>query len=773
MSGKRLHIILFLFVAIIMSSCNISRFVPEGKYLVKKNNVVIEEEKTEISKSGLSNYISLKPYKTGFQTNIPTWIYYKSEQRPNSKIWAWMNKKFGRTPVYYDVKEAKNSSTQMMRYLDNVGYFHSKVNHTVDTTRKKVIVTYHVYPTRPYYINKFNYVINDSLIKRYIMRDSEKFKPKVGDIYNSFFLDDQREIITERMKNSGFFFFNRDDIYFEVDSNFRNHSMEITMKLKDNKLSNRKYYIRDISIYPNFSVLRMGEKPTDSLQLTVEVGTRRKMKNVWDFYYFGKPDVRPKTFRQSIHIIEGLPYQQASITSTYKSIGNLRLFRNINIEFDTVSGPQDSLNLLDCRITMQQNDVHSFTVQAEGTNSEGDLGIKGSFSYSNKNIFRGAETFQLSLKAGLEAQQLVGTEEIEENGKSVFNTTEFGVTASLHFPRFLSPFTPRTFARDYMPSTSISVGFNSQIRYYYSRYISTASYSYDWKSNNRLGQTFSPLYLNSVKIANINPAFQAYLDTELSQRKKAQYTSHLLLGFRYSLTYNTQKINQSGSFFYLKADLETSGNLLSLLNNTKLITKNEDGYYEIFGIRYAQYVRGSFDFRQHIDLGRDNWFVTRQFIGIGIPYGNSQDLPFERSFYAGGANGLRGWLYRTVGPGGYVPGGKDIEKIGDIQLELNAEYRFPIYNIFKGAVFVDAGNVWTYQPIETMPNAEFKFDNFYNQLAFDAGFGLRLDVSFLILRFDLAYALRNPYPNSSGSYWRFDNKLRNNLKLQVGIGYPF
>jgi len=377
------------------------------------------------------------------------------------------------------------------------------------------------------------------------------------------------------------------------------------------------------------------------------------------------------------------------------------------------------------------------------------------------------------LKAGLEAQQLVGTEEIEENGKSVFNTTEFGVTASLHFPRFLSPFTPRTFARDYMPSTSISVGFNSQIRYYYSRYISTASYSYDWKSNNRLGQTFSPLYLNSVKIANINPAFQAYLDTELSQRKKAQYTSHLLLGFRYSLTYNTQKINQSGSFFYLKADLETSGNLLSLLNNTKLITKNEDGYYEIFGIRYAQYVRGSFDFRQHIDLGRDNWFVTRQFIGIGIPYGNSQDLPFERSFYAGGANGLRGWLYRTVGPGGYVPGGKDIEKIGDIQLELNAEYRFPIYNIFKGAVFVDAGNVWTYQPIETMPNAEFKFDTFYNQLAFDAGFGLRLDVSFLILRFDLAYALRNPYPNSSGSYWRFDNKLRNNLKLQVGIGYPF
>ena len=768
MSGKRLHIILFLFVAIVMSSCNINRFVPEGKYLVKKNSIVIEEKKTKISKSGLSSYITLKPYKDAFQTNIPTWIYYKSERKSNSKVWAWMNKNFGKVPVYYDVKDANNSATQMMRYLDNVGYFNSKVKHTVKTRRKRARITYHVYPTQPYLVNKFNYVIDDTLIERYIMRDSAKFEPKKGDIYNAYSLDDQREIITDRMKNSGYFFFNRDDIYYEVDSNFMNHSMEITMRLKDNKLSSKKYYIRDISIYPNFSVLRMGEKPTDSIQLLVEAGMRKR-KNIWDFYYFGKPDVTPQTFKQSIHIIEGLPYNLRSITSTYKSLGNFKLFRNINIEFDTVSGPQDSLNLLDCRITMQQSDQHSFTVQAEGTNSEGDLGIKGSFSYSNKNIFHGAETFQLSLKGGLEAQQLVGTE-ATENGRNVFNTWEFGLTASVLFPRFLSPFSTHTFSRDYMPTTTVSMGINSQIRYYYSRYISTASFSYDWKKNYRLGQTLSPFYLNSVKIANINPAFQAYLDAEASQRKKAQYTSHLLFGTRYSLTYNTQRINKTGSFFYVRTDFETSGNLLSLFNKTKLITENENGYHEIFGIRYAQYVRSSFDLRQHLDLGNDNWFVFRQFAGIGLPYGNSQDMPFERSFYGGGANGLRGWLYRTVGPGGYVPVSDDIEKTGDLQLEFNAEYRFPLYNIVNGALFVDAGNVWTYHPNESMPNAEFRFNNFYKQLAVDAGFGLRLDVSFLILRFDIAYAMRNPYP-TNGSYWRFGQG--NNFRLQAGIGYPF
>ncbi len=768
MSGKRFHIIIVLFVAIFMSSCSINRFIPEGKSLVKSNKITIEGKKTKISKSGLSNYITLKPYKSTFQTKIPNWIYYKSERRPKSTVWKWFNERFGRDPIYYDETEANNSSTQMMRYLDNVGYFHSKVTHTVKTRGKRSKITYHVYPTQPYKVNHIEYVINDSLIRSYIMRDSTKFDINEGDIYNAYTLDNVREIITERMKNSGYYYFNRDDIFFEVDSNYLDHSLAITMRLKDNKLSYKKYYIRDISIYPNFNVFRMNDKPTDSASLTVEAGLRKR-KNVWDFYYFDTPQVKPQTFKQSIHIIEGLPYNLRSVTSTYRALGNYKLLRNINIEFDTVSSPHDSLNLLDCRITMQQSEKHSITLQGEGTNSGGDLGIKGSLSYSNKNIFHGAETFQLSLKGGFEAQKLLGTE-AAESGKNVFNTWEFGLTASLHFPKFLGPFSSFTFARDYQPTTSLSLGVNTQTRYYYSRYISSASYTYDWKSNYRLGQNFSPFHLNSVKIANINPTFQADLDSETSQRKKAQYTSHLIFGTRYSMVYNTQRINQTGSFFYIRTDFESSGNLLSLFNQTKLMTQSEDGHHELFGMRYAQYLRGSFDIRQHLNLGEDLWFVMRQFVGLGIPYGNSQDMPFERSFYGGGANGLRGWLYRTVGPGGYVPISDDIEKTGDLQLEFNAEYRFPLYNIVNGAIFIDAGNVWTYHPNESLPNSEFNFNTFYKQLAVDAGFGIRLDVSFLILRFDFAYAMRNPYP-TNGSYWRFGQG--NNLRMQAGIGYPF
>ena len=759
-------------MAIFMSSCGINRFIPEGKYLVKKNTVVIEgEDNKKIEKSKLSSFITLKPYRETFQTNFPTWVYYKWERRQKSKFWTWMNKTLGKEPVYYDPVGAKTSANQMMRHLDNIGYFNSKVTHSVELRekRKRALVTYNVYPNQPYYVSKIDYAIDDTLANRYIMRDSTRFPLKAGDIYNAYSLNEQRDIITERLKNSGYYYFNRDNIYYEVDSNFMNHTMEITMKLKTTPLTFKKYYIRDIHIYPDFSIFRMNSRPVDSATLTLETG-RRKHLNTWDFHYYDKPQVKPQTFSRAIYVIEGLPYNVRSITDTYKALANYRLFRNVNIEFDSVSSPDDSRNLLDCRITMQQNDKHSFTVQGEGTNSEGDLGIKGSFSYTNKNIFHGAETFQLSIKGGLEAQTIF-REEIEDN--STFNTKELGITASLNFPKFLSPFAFTNFARDYQPTTSVALGANAQTRYYYSRYVFTATFGYDWKSNTRSGHYFSPINLNGVKIANINSEFQNYIDHETSQRKKDQYTSHLIWGIRYSYTYNTQSFRKTGSFIYLRTDLETSGNMLSLFNNTKLMTTDGD-HHEIMGIRYAQYVRTSADFRQHIDLGSQNWLVFRQFVGIGLPYGNSKDLPFERSFYGGGANGLRGWLYRTVGPGGYHSETEMEEKTGDIQMELNAEYRFPIYNIFNGAFFIDAGNIWTYHPNESIPDGEFKFNSFYKQLAVDAGFGLRIDVSFLILRFDLAYAMRDPYKHETGSYWRFSDGLSfDDFRYQVGIGYPF
>ena len=769
---KKLHIILLAVLTVLLSSCNINRFVPEGKYLVQKNKVVVENEYKEVTSTGLSQYITQKPYKNFWETNFKTWVYFKAERNPKSKFWQWMNKRFGREPVFYEKIGADNSAKQMMRHLDNVGYFHSKVTHTVQTRRRKATVTYHVLPQRPYTVNEVVYDIGDSLMERYIMFDTTSLLLHKGLIYNAYDMNSQRDLITERLRNVGYYFFNRDIIHYEVDSNFMNHTLKVTMHVHDDKLAHEIYKINKISVYPEFSLNRMTEKPADSALVKVELG-RRRTPNTLHCYHFGNPKVKPKTYAPSIQIIEGGPYRLRSVTTTYEALSNYKIFSNVNIEFDTVPSQGDSLHLLDCRITMQQVNRHAFTFQTEGTRSDADLGIKASLSYSNKNIFRGAELFQLSLKYGLEAQNRIDYSNGSGEGvRRIFNTQELGVTASLQFPRFLNFFRLTNYYINSQPSTTIALGYNMQLRYYYSRYISSATFSYDWKSNYKLSHTLTPINLNSVKIDNIDPFFMTFLEEETNQRKKDQYTNHLIFGARYALVYNSQSIRKTGSFFYLRFDLESSGNLLSLFNHTKLITENE-GYHELFGIRYAQYLRSCFDIRQHIDLGEDKWLVFREFIGLGLPYGNSYDLPFERSFYAGGSNGLRGWVYRGVGPGGYVPTEEDIEKIGDMQLEMNAEFRFPIRSILNGAVFFDAGNIWTYMPNEYMPNSEFKFDSFYKQIAMDAGFGLRIDLSFLILRLDLAYALRNPYVGENGSYWRFKGYGLNNLKLCWGIGYPF
>lgn len=752
---------------LIMSSCSIRKYVPEGKYLVKKNIIVVNSDSTGINKSKLADYISQKPYKDGLESDIPIWLFYKAKKNPDSKFWKWLDKSLGKEPIYYEKADVNYSSKQIALYLGNIGYPNSKVSSSITTKRNKATVTYTVNPSQPYRISKIDYQIDDSATEHYVMQLVEDFPVKSGDIYNAYTMNEQRELITEHLKNVGYYFFTRDNIHYDVDSNFMNHTMNVTMKIAYNKLASRRYFINDINIYPNFSLNMVSETPTDSITLMPEVG-RRRMKNKLNFFYFGKPNVRPETLVQSINILRGSPFRQQNVSLTYNGLSNYQIFGNTNIEFDTVVN--DSLNLLDCRITMQQNGTRSFTVQAEGTNSDGDLGIKGSLSFTNRNIFHGAEVFQLSLKAGLEAQTI----NLEETDGKVFNTKEIGVSGSILFPRFISPIPLRNFARDYQPTTNVTLGFNTQIRYYYSRYIVTASYSYDWKTNKRYLHTVTPIYLNTVKISNMKPEFIQMLSQEPNQRKKDQYTSHLLLGLKYSFVINTQDLKTQNSFIYFRTDVETSGNLISLFNNTKLITV-DDGYHELFGIRYAQYVRSCFDFRQHVNLSENQWLVFREFLGVGVPYGNSKDLPFERSFYGGGTSSLRGWNYRGVGPGGYVPNELDIEKIGDLQLEANFEYRFPIYNIFNGAFFIDAGNIWTYLPNDALPNGEFKFNKFYKQIAIDAGVGLRLDLKFLVVRLDLARALRNPYQNANGHYWRFEygENYENSWRLVAGIGYPF
>lgn len=755
-----------------------NRFVPENEHFLHQNNVVIKGKKVEFTKSEVSSYITQKPHKVVFPLKFSTWFYYVTEDLNDRCFWGWLNKNIGREPEYYDEEAAYQSARQIEQYLDNRGYFNSKVTNKVKFKRYKAKATYTIYPSQPYRINNIHYDIEDTTLSRIVMRIENRFPAKVNAIYNSYELDEQRTLITDYLRNMGYYYFSRDYISFEVDSSFNNHTLEVTMKIanaKDSKTNtyhpHKQYYIKKINIFPNYTPMNAMMRPSDSTSITFSTGIRDG-RNTLNFYYNERPIVRPYTFAQIIQIFQGRPYRQRLVTMTYSALSSLKLFTNTSIEFDTVSSVNDTMNWLNCNIMLRRSEINSLKFQTEGTNSGGDLGISGSVTYTNKNIFHGAEVLTVSVKGGLEKQKVIDIGGVEEKG--FFNTGEVILNSNIFIPRFLSPIPLKSFARDYQPRTTISLGTSYQTRYAYSRHINMGSFGYDWKTNRRLQYILTPFYLNYVKVNPI-PEFQALLDQEHNQRIKDQYTNHFILGGRYSFIYSTQDVNKTSNYIYLRGNLESSGALLSMFNNTDLLDISNE-HHELFGIRYAQYVRADVDFRQYLTPMPKVWFVFRQMVGLGVPYGNSYDMPFERSFYTGGSMGMRGWEYRMLGPGAYVPDGNtpaNVERIGDIQLELNAEMRFPISGMVNGALFADVGNIWNYHANELLPNGEFHFNSFYKQLAFDAGIGFRFDLKMAILRLDIAMPLRNPYPNEEGSHWKLKAKDLWDLNFNFNIGYPF
>ncbi len=418
-------------------------------------------------------------------------------------------------------------------------------------------------------------------------------------------------------------------------------------------------------------------------------------------------------------------------------------------------------------MTLQKDKIHYYNIQLEGTNSGGDLGTLGSFSYRNNNIFRGSEVFRITFRYGFQAQRV---ENFVVN-EGLFNTQEFSAEASITFPRFLSPINLHRFVSEYQPKTMIATGYNMQIRPMYNRYIITASYGYNWMSTSTIEHYLTPINLNAVKVLP-SDIFEELLSMETNQRIKDQYTDHLILGLNYSFIFNNQNVKKTNDFVYFKFDIETSGNLLSLLNNTPII-KQTDNYHEIIGIRYAQYLKFQFDFRFYHYFRNKNMLALRFAYGQGIAYGNSHDIPFEKSFYAGGTNGMRGWQFRTLGPGEFNnEWGVNMEHIGDLHIESNIEYRFPLYGMVKGALFSDIGNIWTLSDNESFPGGQFKFNKFYKQMALDAGFGIRVDFSFFLIRIDMAIPLYDP-SYSESERWRAGKLQLQNIGWNFGIGYPF
>lgn len=777
MKARDSFFVLFLLAGIMMlgASCSTTRRVEDGSHLLVRNKIKIINPSREISASDLESLVQQKSNTRLFGI-LPIKLWFNGIFR-NS----------GEQPVILDYDMIEESKLQMNRYLNNMGFYNSEIVHKVDLHKKKAKrVVYEVLLPEPFRIDSIRYSIPDDSLKKMIIEGSDDALIQPGKIFNAFLLDAERNRITEFLRENGYYAFSKDYIFYEADTTNKSNSVELTLNLRNILVpgvqiegepvfeNHKVFYVNRVFIHPDFRLLPAGSATPDTL---IESFYRSDIKQTdfYEFIYTPPLRIRPGVIGRSMFIGTGRKYNSTDAFQSFRKLNDFRIFKFIDInykesEFKSTEFPER--NYLDCTVNLTRNPLNSYSIEMQGTNSGGDLGVAGYLVYQNRNLFRGAEVLSVKLKGALEAQSNTNIPEEEETKLLLFNTFEAGIDVRLQIPRFLAPINEDIFPRYFRPRTTISLGYNIQDRIDYERVGTTSSFGYEWSETRFKTHFLTPLSVNIIKI-NKTPEFDSLISQE-SQRFKNQYTDHLVTGMRYSYIFNNQELTKIKNFIYFRMGIESAGNLLDLFVKWGGQEKNEEGFNTLLGIRYSQFAKIDFDFRYYITIERKNSVALRTFTGLAIPYGNSVDIPFETGFFGGGANGMRAWPLRYLGPGGYSESGiRSIERVGDIALEANIEYRFPLISFFKGALFYDIGNIWLLRDNETFPKGKFKGNNFYKELAMGAGIGLRLDFKFFIFRVDLAQKVRNPARPESERWVIGSGKRWLKPVLNLGIGYPF
>jgi len=757
-----------LFSALILAaSCNPTKYVPQEETLLDENHVVINRE--GIKKSDLMPYIKQKPNKRIFGTKFHLGLYNLSNINKERWPHSWL-REIGEEPVIFDPYATEKTVGQIRSYVSSKGYFDNLVSETVETANRKSKVYYNIELKPPYTIRRLIYEISDTTIRELIYMDSVNCRIVRGKPYDVDVLTGERNRVERLVKDFGYYNFSASDhIFFRVDSTVGNKQVDIVYGIKNflhldennriTSVQHSRYRIRNVYIYPDFvpkAVLEGGEAYMSTLD-TLEYR---------DYFFITaeeKPRLRYDLIIQSLYLGPGQAFSVTNTEQSQSHLLSLKTFRLINIFYNEVpdrdAAPDAELKL-DCIIQLTLLSQQSFRVEVEGTNSGGNLGGALNLIYQHKNLFHGAEFFNVKLKGAYEAQS---------QNDTLRSIQEYGIETSLRFPKFLLPFLKKEdFIKKFNPSTTLLAAYNYQAMPVYTRTMANATFGYTWNGSPYTTHIVNPLQLNLIKMKDIDSLFKVKIDT--SSFLTYSYDDVLILGGNYSYIFNNQKIQKSNTYWFIRFNAETSGNMLGLAGKIAGIDS-----MTFLGQSFAQYVRADIDFRYNVIINDASSIVYRAFIGAGIPYGNSKAIPVEKQYFGGGANGIRAWQVRTLGPGSYVPyAGGFLNQTADIKLEANVEYRFDLFWILQGAVFLDAGNIWTYNDDPTRKGERFT-SKFYDDIAVGTGTGLRFDLSFVLLRLDMGMKLRDPWL-PEGSKWIITNQkynFKNDFTFVLAIGYPF
>ncbi len=728
---KRQYSIYITAVLVFLSlSCSTTRVLQDNEFRLAGNKIEVVNDR-KFSTSSLEPYIQQKPNPSViFGWNPFLSVYNWSNGK--GKIWDKIVTKVGQAPVIYDEDMVESTIGNIGDHLEYQGYYGSVVESEIKVRRKKVYVTYNVTLGKRYPISGIEFQIPErGEFKETFLKDTSEFSISKGDFLSEALLEAETERSCAYIRNQGFYDFNKNNYFFEADT--LSQPGKAALKLTVNEYTRnespkaaepiRKFYFNEVNIlYPK--ALRIKEKILRELTL-----------------------IRP-----------GKQYSEDIVNSTYSRLSALKIFSSVNIGMNQVD-----TNLVDCSINLTQSKLQGFKVNLEASsNSDGLFGISPQLSYFHKNIFRGGEMLNLSFMGDF---QFKFDDSVRSN--------EFGVSAGLSFPKFFP--LPYRFFTGAVPRTDVNISYNYQSRPEYTRNIISTSFGYSGNVRNRFFYQAYPLQLNIVRLFDLDADFYSTLANDPFLRNA--YQDHFDLGSGLMLYYttNAESIPKS-TFFYTRLQFDIAGNLLSAFN--PLMQTDSNGAHTIWNIPYSQFVRGEITVGRTWIFGRNDGqaIATRFLAGAGYAYGNSTGLPFEKHFYGGGANSLRGWQARTVGPGLSKPDNSFVipNQTGDMKIEANVEYRFKMFWKVAGAVFMDAGNIWALRSSGAAKDdpAVFHLSQFGESIAANWGVGLRLNFGFLLLRLDMGMKIHDPardYKWVGPDQWL----KRDGYALHFGVGYPF
>lgn len=782
-----IRIIQIVCMFFLLASCSTTKFVDDGAYLLDK--VKFEAEGEGAKNHNYYSYLRQQPNFKAF--GLMKWqLYVYNWSGRNER--RWINKqlrRMGEAPVILDTMLVDQSTDELRKYLINKGYLNAEVTSSIDTSRhKKAVVTYQIKTKEPYRINNYVMTLDDERIdsiaaltpvKRNwltspFQSSQDQFSPVVqpGDLFDRDQLEKERQRITSLLRRRGYYAFNREYLVYEADTTVLDKRVDLEMLLRPHRKidsignvkedKHKQYYIKDVYILNDFDAL---QQSNDNLfaQYTDTVS----YKGVKFLYRAKDYTVRRSVLHNSTHIAPGELYNERDVEMTYSSFSALRALRNINIRFDEVE-ENDTLKL-NSYIYTSPAKIQGFGADLEGTNSNGDFGFATSLSYQHRNLFKGSEVFSVKIRGAFES--LAG----HKGNSGLDNYLELGGETSLTFPRFVFPFMSSDLRRKLRATTQLNLSYNRQRRPEYQRDIFSGGWSYSWqdRGNTQARHTFKLIDVDYVSLPKIDSAFLSSLPPQIS---RYYYSNQFILGIGYNYAFNNYSPqNRLRNTHSLRFSIELAGNALYGLSNLTGAKKNQDGQYELFGIGYQQFVKTDLDISKGFVLDNRNKIAFHLGAGLGVPYTNSKILPFERRYFAGGANSLRGWSVRTLGPGSMAKDSTSsfVTQVGDVRLEANLEYRTKLFWKFELAAYIDAGNIWTIRPYQEQKDGNFDFSRFYKEIAFSYGLGLRLDFDFFLLRFDTGLKAYDPQRNGSRKWTITRPNLADDFAWHFAVGYPF